>query len=398
VLARTPEQHQHLVSDVVKGDLDGLFVKVYGLAARDPKRYCKAILTRMSKLPLDMESCNLMAHQWVLGQYEYFDTTQGASCDSTYKMPECDFVDLVVDVLEVYMPKFIGIYRRDEVVGKAWTSDILMDHIKALASKGQLKVEKDAQKQHKVATNLLRQHQHEAMPYGVNESDTRWEYDSYGYGSPFDREFDDHHRHSKGQKGKGTGSWYAYHKGRKGKGGWYDRGGHGSYGSYGGGYDGDCHGDGYGGNSNSDRGWKREHGHANSSPSRKALHCTNCEEAGEMEYIVSGHDKATCGLKGGDMGGYGHRECTEKQSAINNCTMAGLAINPVQVFRTKLRLHWEFLRLWTGFELPSSWTALPCYGLHLYRNRNILDFMRWPRIKIAGSKVLDEYYSTYLRK
>jgi hypothetical protein len=93
--------------------------------------------------------------------------------------------------------------------------------------------------------------------------------------------------------------------------------------------------------------------------------------------------------------------------------MAGLGDNPVQVFRTKLRLHWEFLRLWTGFELPSSWLNLPCYGSNL--NRNILDFMRWPHIdlgaqnlndiqrpkyfsKIAGSKVLDDYYNTYLRK
>jgi hypothetical protein len=39
--------------------------------------------------------------------------------------------------------------------------------------------------------------------------------------------------------------------------------------------------------------------------------------------------------------------------------MAGLAINPVQVFRTGLPLHWEFLRLWTGFELPSSCADLP---------------------------------------
>jgi hypothetical protein len=62
----------------------------------------------------------------------------------------------------------------------------------------------------------------------------------------------------------------------------------------------------------SDRGWKREHGHASSSPSCKAMHCTNCEEVGEIEYVVSGHDKATCGRKGGDMGGYSHRECTEK--------------------------------------------------------------------------------------
>jgi hypothetical protein len=93
--------------------------------------------------------------------------------------------------------------------------------------------------------------------------------------------------------------------------------------------------------------------------------------------------------------------------------MAGLGKKLVQVFRTKLRLHWEFLRLWTGFELSSSWRALPCYGADL--NRNILDFMRWSQIdlgeqdlndiqrpksfqKVAGSKVLDEYYNSHLRK
>ena len=90
-----------------------------------------------------------------------------------------------------------------------------------------------------------------------------------------------------------------------------------------------------------------------------------------------------------------------------------LSINPVQVFWTLRDLHWEFLRLWTDFELPSSWRRLPCYGADL--NRNILDFMRWSQIdlgaqdlndiqrpksfqKIAGSEVLDEYYNSYLRK
>jgi hypothetical protein len=88
--------------------------------------------------------------------------------------------------------------------------------------------------------------------------------------------------------------------------------------------------------------------------------------------------------------------------------MAGLAINPVQGFRTGLLLHWEFLRLWTGFELSSSWLVLPGYGLNL--NRNI-----WPQIdlgaqdlndikrpksfkEIAESEVLDEYYHSYRRK
>jgi hypothetical protein len=93
--------------------------------------------------------------------------------------------------------------------------------------------------------------------------------------------------------------------------------------------------------------------------------------------------------------------------------MAGLGDNPVQGFRTLRDLHWEYLRLWTGFELSSSWLNLPCYGSN--RNRNILDFMSWPQIdlgaqnlndiqrpnlfqKVAGSKVLDENYNTYLRK
>jgi hypothetical protein len=55
-------------------------------------------------------------------------------------------------------------------------------------------------------------------------------------------------------------------------------------------------------------------------------------------------------------------------------TMAGPGKKPVQGLSTLPDLHWGFLRLWTGFELPSSWRALPCYGADL--NRNILDFMK----------------------
>jgi hypothetical protein len=93
--------------------------------------------------------------------------------------------------------------------------------------------------------------------------------------------------------------------------------------------------------------------------------------------------------------------------------MAGLGNNLVQGFATGRANHWEFLRLWTGFELPSSWVDLPGYGYTL--TRNIFDFMRWPPIdlgpqdlndvqlpnlfqKVAGSKVRDEYYNIYLRK
>jgi hypothetical protein len=68
-------------------------------------------------------------------------------------------------------------------------------------------------------------------------------------------------------------------------------------------------------------------------------------------------------------------------------TMAGPGNNPVQGLRTLPDLHWEFLRLWTGFELSSSWRRLPCYGADL--NRNILDLMRWPHIGLGAQDLND---------
>jgi hypothetical protein len=67
--------------------------------------------------------------------------------------------------------------------------------------------------------------------------------------------------------------------------------------------------------------------------------------------------------------------------------MAGLGTNPVQGFRTGRANHWEFLRLWTGFELSSSWNVLPAYGTNL--NRNISDFMRWPHIGLGAQDLND---------
>jgi hypothetical protein len=68
-------------------------------------------------------------------------------------------------------------------------------------------------------------------------------------------------------------------------------------------------------------------------------------------------------------------------------SMAGPGNDPVQVYRTLRDLHWEFLRLWTGFELPSSCLTLPGYASNL--NRNILDFMRWPHIDLGEQDLND---------
>ena len=54
--------------------------------------------------------------------------------------------------------------------------------------------------------------------------------------------------------------------------------------------------------------------------------------------------------------------------------MAGYRITPVLVFWTKREINWVKFTFETGFELPSSWSNLPCYGVNL--NRNILDFMK----------------------
>jgi hypothetical protein len=81
--------------------------------------------------------------------------------------------------------------------------------------------------------------------------------------------------------------------------------------------------------------------------------------------------------------------CGGHQKVINvvGDGMAGYLITPVLVFWTGLLLHWVKFTFETGFELPSSWLNLPCYGLNL--NRNILDFMRWPHIDL-GAQDLNE--------
>jgi hypothetical protein len=67
--------------------------------------------------------------------------------------------------------------------------------------------------------------------------------------------------------------------------------------------------------------------------------------------------------------------------------MAGYRITPVLGFWTGRAVYWVKFTFETGFELPSSWTALPCYGLDL--NRNILDFMRWPQIDLGTQDIND---------
>jgi hypothetical protein len=78
--------------------------------------------------------------------------------------------------------------------------------------------------------------------------------------------------------------------------------------------------------------------------------------------------------------------------------MAGPGVNPVQGFRTGRDLHWEGLRLWVFGPVLSS----PAHGRSsLLWPKSESKYFRFYEVafkKIAGSKVLDEYYNSYLRK
>jgi hypothetical protein len=89
-----------------------------------------------------------------------------------------------------------------------------------------------------------------------------------------------------------------------------------------------------------------------------------------------------------------NKECSEYARRVGSSPaisasldMAGPGNDPVQVYRTGCANHGEFLRLWTGFELPSSCANPPGYVPNL--NRNILDFMRWPHIGLGAQDLND---------
>jgi hypothetical protein len=73
--------------------------------------------------------------------------------------------------------------------------------------------------------------------------------------------------------------------------------------------------------------------------------------------------------------------CWEPIRQISS-TFAGYLKTLVLDNRTAYHGHFEFLRLETGFELPSSWINDSCYGLN--QNRSGLIFMRWTHIDLGA--------------
>jgi hypothetical protein len=347
ILQRIPEEHQHLVDGVKEGDIKDLLVKVFGLAARDPQQYCKAVKQKMKQQQLTMETFDLVAHHWTLDQYEMFDTIQDADyCMGEYKVAPTDFVEHMMEAYKPFMPSFAMIQEHDEIRGESWTVDILKDRIKGMAARGILRVEDSVRKEHaekKVGANKTG-----ATGYGVNdhsshayEDDPYWEedevkrdgelrYDSYGYySSPaygkgdYEQYPTNRDRQTKGRgdrrgkgrkgdrkgrkgnaKGKGDRRGKDGRKGRKGdakgKGGGCSKGAWGGKDSrrqsYGGG--------GYG---DSDEMWVPP----------KEMHCTICHWNDAPHCIYSKHEDATCNKEGGGMEGYSINAYIAEQKRLN---------------------------------------------------------------------------------
>ena len=244
------------------------------------------------------------------------------------------------------MPKFVDIYRQDEMLGQTWCSSILKKHLRHLASKGQLKIEKGAGQQNadnEIAANMIRQQQHETTSYGINDdskhpyendqywdedtvtSDGKFRYDTmsevYGvhgsqteahgvYGSPPGREPagypGEYRRNSKGKDGKGSKGAKGYkgskgNKGAKGSKGYswdYSAGGRGAYPNRnqtpkGGGNWNDRNGAyerGGGGPSHTQERYQQQ-GHPQESASpyvpKKKMVCKVCEWAGRPWHVVT---------------------------------------------------------------------------------------------------------------
>jgi hypothetical protein len=136
-----PGEYGHLVSDVKAGDLADLLVKVFGLAARDPMEYCRTIKAKMKLNKPTVKNFDLVAHQWILDQYDQFATINEADCIGEYKMAPTDFVDHIIDILEVFIPTFTRPYRDSVTNGETWNPDTLKTRLEKLTARGQLKVE-----------------------------------------------------------------------------------------------------------------------------------------------------------------------------------------------------------------------------------------------------------------
>jgi hypothetical protein len=288
------------VADVIEGDLKDLSVKIYGMAASNPKEFTKTLKAKIIGNKLSFKLFNTIAYRWTSDQYKLFGTIQDTKCDGPFKMPESDFVEAIIAELQNYIPTFTDLYHADELKNEPWDMKFLKDKLKALAEKGKLIVEPKVRRAREEKTTPTKIEANKASNWQQYEyeeqQDPRYQQWSY-YTYPVSKG-------AKGGKGKG---------GKGGKGG--DGKGKGGKGGKG--------GDGKGKGGKSDRkrwasdggGYGNEWGSTDWTP-KKEMWCTICEYWGRT-WNATGHEKETCQRSGGGMEGYSLEDCLQEQRRLN---------------------------------------------------------------------------------
>jgi hypothetical protein len=139
-----PDDHLHLVQGVKSGDLDDLAVKIFGMSATNPKENKEFIKTMKIKIINNVirpHMFNSTAYRWLLDQYKVYANIVATDCDGSHKMPETDFMEIIINELSKYIPTFTNIYQAAELSNEPWTLMDLKEKLKVLAEKGKLKIE-----------------------------------------------------------------------------------------------------------------------------------------------------------------------------------------------------------------------------------------------------------------
>jgi len=373
MMARIPDDHMHLVADVKSGDLEDFAVKIFGMSATNPKEFTKTMKMKIINNVISPHTFDRTAYRWLLDQYKVYGNIVSTDCDGSHKMPESDFMEIIVNELSKFIPTFTNIYHAAELSNEPWDLNDLKNKLKVLAEKGKLRIEPAvlANIEKKKATKKIKhQEAKNATPfwqttgYGVDDqshhnyaADAFFEGDqvtqdgmqrndasSYymgeqhgGYANRYGNGGQDWGAKGKGKggdgKGEGKGGAYPYGKGGdgkgKGKGGAYSyddgkgKGGKGKGGAY-------PYGKGKGGNGSKgdnkrwnngggyDGGWQANGGTYNEwdKVPAKVMWCTICAWHNKTRNATK-HEDATCMLPGGGMEGQSIENCIWEQRRIN---------------------------------------------------------------------------------
>jgi hypothetical protein len=139
--SRMSDGHLHLVQDVKSGDLDDFAVKIFGMSATNPKEFTKTMKTKIVNNRILPSTFDNTGYRWFLDQCKVYANIVSTDCDGSYKMPESDFLEAIINELSMYIPTFTKLYDDAELTNEPWSLKELKEKLRVLAEKGKLKIE-----------------------------------------------------------------------------------------------------------------------------------------------------------------------------------------------------------------------------------------------------------------